>query len=142
MIYLTPNTVKFDRKPSSSSRLNCSTSSKQCGGACIPRSNTCRIEGSNTKSSPLRKAGNATKAVANYAGPDIAATLIVGAAGFGLRKGLSGRRKSYQYRQASKVAKRTVNRVRYGKPGSSRRRPRRDSVYATGFQVDQSQLAV
>jgi hypothetical protein len=147
---LTPSTVRKDSKKSSSSgsRLKCSTSSKQCGSACIPRNRTCRIEQGNNKKKggAVRKVGRAGKAVANYAGPDIAASLIVGAAGFALRRGLKNRRKSYRYRQASSTARRALVNARYGSPKRRYSKPttsrRRDSVYAPGFNVDFEQISV
>jgi predicted Ser/Thr protein kinase len=118
-------------RPSTSGRKQCGPTSKQCGNSCIPRNLNCRIEGkgkstSKAKSSPLAKVGRALGTVANYAGPDIAATLIVSGGSALLRRGLKTRR-------------------RYGRPRGSKtdfRRSIRDSTYANGFNVDVAQLAL
>jgi hypothetical protein len=147
---LSPNTLRLDFRASTSGRKQCGPTSKQCGNSCIPRNLNCRIEGkgksaSKAKSSPLAKVGRALGTVANYAGPDIAAALIVSGGSVLLRQGLKNRRKSYQYRQLSKGTSRLVSRARYGRPRGSKtdfRRSIRDSTYANGFNVDVAQLAL
>lgn len=124
---LTPASLRLDFRSSSSSstssggRRNCGPTSKACGNACIPRERNCRIEGGNKEQaqpkrrSLLGKAGRAVRSVAEYAGPDVVAHLLVSGGGLALHHGLKNRRKSYAYRQFSRNTRKMMNQARYGR---------------------------
>ena len=83
---------------------------------------------SKPKPSLTRSTLRAAKGFAEFVGPDMAADLLLTGGSVLLGRGLLGRRRqSYRYRQASRTARRTINRVRFGPP-SRRYGPRRDSL--------------
>lgn len=78
-----------------------------------------------------RSALKAAKGFAEFVGPDLAAEVLLTGGAFLLGKGLLGRpRQSYRYRQASRGARRAINRARFGRPNRRYQRygPRRDSL--------------
>lgn len=120
---LTPASLRLDLK---------------CGNGAISEGEKCtkgpatRVQGKSKetkKSNPSlrRTAVKAVKGFAEFVGPDLTAELLMTGGSFILGRGLlRGRRQSYRYRQASRTARRTINRVRFG-PASRRYGPRRDS---------------
>jgi len=121
---LTPSSVRLDLK---------------CGNGAISEGEKCtkgpatRVQGQakeKKKSGPSlrRTAVKAAKGFAEFVGPDLTAELLMTGGSLVLGRGLlRGRRQSYRYRQASRTARRTINRVRFG-PASRRYGPRRDGL--------------